>query len=294
MRRRHAGDSVRARSRRRYRVARAVHADGADAGARHCRRLGRRSSASRWRSARFSPGSSSDDPTTACAPRRKRCRCAMRSPCCSSWRSACCCRRPTFSKRPASSLATLAVVMIGKPLVALVIVRVLGYPFKVALAIAVALAQIGEFSFILSSIGTELGILPPEATNTLVAVVDRLDRSQSSSLSTGPARRELGRGAPAPVDAAESAPPRQGRRHACGPATADRFQPARRRRRIWPDRPHRRPAAARQRHRIGGDRAQYGDRAAASGERAPRQSTATRRSARRSRQRGPRMRGRSF
>ena len=71
---------------------------------------------------------------------------------------------------PALILSTLAVVMIGKPLIALLLVRVLGYPFKVALAIAVALAQIGEFSFILSSLGRELGILPPEATNTLVAV----------------------------------------------------------------------------------------------------------------------------
>ena len=71
---------------------------------------------------------------------------------------------------PGLILATLAVVMLGKPLIALVVVRMLGYPFKVALSIAVALAQIGEFSFILSSIGTDLGILPPEATNALVAV----------------------------------------------------------------------------------------------------------------------------
>jgi CPA2 family monovalent cation:H+ antiporter-2 len=70
---------------------------------------------------------------------------------------------------PGIVLATLGVVMIGKPLIALVIVRMLGYPFKVSLAIAVALAQIGEFSFILSSLGRELGILPVEATNTLVA-----------------------------------------------------------------------------------------------------------------------------
>jgi monovalent cation:H+ antiporter-2, CPA2 family len=70
---------------------------------------------------------------------------------------------------PGLILGTLAVVMLGKPLVALVIVRMLGYPFKVSLAIAVALAQIGEFSFILSSLGRELNILPPEATNTLVA-----------------------------------------------------------------------------------------------------------------------------
>ncbi|HEY0284903.1 MAG TPA: cation:proton antiporter [Vicinamibacterales bacterium] len=71
---------------------------------------------------------------------------------------------------PGLILATLSVVMLGKPLIALVVVRLLGYPFRVALAIAVALAQIGEFSFILSSIGKDLGILPPEATNTLVAV----------------------------------------------------------------------------------------------------------------------------
>jgi CPA2 family monovalent cation:H+ antiporter-2 len=70
---------------------------------------------------------------------------------------------------PGVIIATLAVVMIGKPLVAIVIVRLLGYPFKVALSIAVALSQIGEFSFILSSLGRELGILPVEATHTVVA-----------------------------------------------------------------------------------------------------------------------------
>ena len=34
---------------------------------------------------------------------------------------------------------------------------------------AVALAQIGEFSFILATLGRELGLLTHEATNTLVA-----------------------------------------------------------------------------------------------------------------------------
>jgi CPA2 family monovalent cation:H+ antiporter-2 len=71
---------------------------------------------------------------------------------------------------PTLLLATLAVVMIGKPLVALLIVRLLGYPFRAALSVAVALAQIGEFSFILSSLGRELGVLPDIATNTIVAV----------------------------------------------------------------------------------------------------------------------------
>jgi len=66
---------------------------------------------------------------------------------------------------PALIGATLAVVLIGKPLIALLIVRALRYPFRVALAVAIALAQIGEFSFILTSIGRDLGILTVEATN---------------------------------------------------------------------------------------------------------------------------------
>ena len=66
-------------------------------------------------------------------------------------------------------LSVLAVVMIGKPLAALAIVWLLRYPPKVALAVAVALAQIGEFSFMLATLGTTLGILPAAAMNVLVA-----------------------------------------------------------------------------------------------------------------------------
>lgn len=70
---------------------------------------------------------------------------------------------------PGLIAATLAVIMIGKPIITLVIVRLLGYPFKVSLAVGMATAQIGEFSFILSSLGRQLGILPAEAANTIVA-----------------------------------------------------------------------------------------------------------------------------
>jgi len=65
--------------------------------------------------------------------------------------------------------ATVAIVLVGKPLAALGIVLVLNYPLRVALAVAVALAQIGEFSFILATLGSELKILPEGAMNTLVA-----------------------------------------------------------------------------------------------------------------------------
>jgi CPA2 family monovalent cation:H+ antiporter-2 len=72
--------------------------------------------------------------------------------------------------QPLLVVGTLAVVMVGKPLVAILMVRLLRYPARVALAVAVALSQIGEFSFILASLGKELGILSEDASNVIVAV----------------------------------------------------------------------------------------------------------------------------
>jgi monovalent cation:H+ antiporter-2, CPA2 family len=66
-------------------------------------------------------------------------------------------------------LATLAVVLLGKPIAAAAIVLVMGYPVRVALAVAMALGQIGEFSFILAALGRSLKVLPAEATNAIVA-----------------------------------------------------------------------------------------------------------------------------
>ena len=65
-------------------------------------------------------------------------------------------------------LATLAIVLIGKPLAALAVVLVLKRPLRSALAVAIALAQIGEFSFILASLGVHLDILPATASNALI------------------------------------------------------------------------------------------------------------------------------
>lgn len=70
---------------------------------------------------------------------------------------------------PAIVVFTLVVVMIGKPLAAFGITAALGYPSRIALAVAAALGQIGEFSFILATLGQQLGILPDAATNGLVA-----------------------------------------------------------------------------------------------------------------------------
>jgi CPA2 family monovalent cation:H+ antiporter-2 len=69
---------------------------------------------------------------------------------------------------PGLVLATLAVVLVGKPLVAFLVVRLMQYPLRVSLAVSVALAQIGEFSFILAALGRELGVLTIGAMNTIV------------------------------------------------------------------------------------------------------------------------------
>jgi CPA2 family monovalent cation:H+ antiporter-2 len=76
---------------------------------------------------------------------------------------------PSFvAEAPGAVLATLGVVMVGKPLAALSLVLLLGYPVRAALVVAVALAQVGEFSFILAALGSSLGVLPAAATNALI------------------------------------------------------------------------------------------------------------------------------
>jgi CPA2 family monovalent cation:H+ antiporter-2 len=69
----------------------------------------------------------------------------------------------------ALTLGTLAVILVGKPIAAFAVVRLLRYPVKTGLSVAFALAQIGEFSFILAGLGRELGILPALAHQALVA-----------------------------------------------------------------------------------------------------------------------------
>ncbi len=72
-------------------------------------------------------------------------------------------------QQPLFLAAGLAIVLIGKPLAALAIVAVLGYPVRTALIVAVGLAQIGEFSFILSEVGRDHGLIDDRAHSLLVA-----------------------------------------------------------------------------------------------------------------------------
>ena len=67
-------------------------------------------------------------------------------------------------------LAALGLVVLVKPAIALVLVLALGHPLRAALTVAVGLAQIGEFSFILAGLGRDLGLLPASGESVILAV----------------------------------------------------------------------------------------------------------------------------
>jgi monovalent cation:H+ antiporter-2, CPA2 family len=68
----------------------------------------------------------------------------------------------------ALTLATLAVILAGKPIAALGVLLALRRPPSVAARVALSLSQIGEFSFILAALGEKVGVLPERATPALV------------------------------------------------------------------------------------------------------------------------------
>jgi CPA2 family monovalent cation:H+ antiporter-2 len=72
-------------------------------------------------------------------------------------------------QQPLHVLATVAVIVFGKWLAALVLVLLLRYPVRTALVVAAGLAQVGEFSFILAGLGMTLGLLPKEGQSLLLA-----------------------------------------------------------------------------------------------------------------------------
>jgi len=72
-------------------------------------------------------------------------------------------------EQPWPLLATVLIIVVGKSLAAFGIVRAFGHSNRTALTISASLAQIGEFSFILAGLGTELGILPVEGRDLILA-----------------------------------------------------------------------------------------------------------------------------
>jgi monovalent cation:H+ antiporter-2, CPA2 family len=76
---------------------------------------------------------------------------------------------PSFVlKNPGFILACLAVILLAKSLVACLVVLVLGYSVRTGLTVAIGLAQIGEFSFLLSQQAQALNLMPQEGFSVVV------------------------------------------------------------------------------------------------------------------------------
>ncbi len=103
-------------------------------------------------------------------------------------------------ERPLEVLATFGIIVVGKSLVVWSVVRAFGKSNLTALTIAASLAQIGEFSFVLASLGLSLRILPQDASDLILAgallsimagpvlfkILDRMHRRQDRHLDAHP------------------------------------------------------------------------------------------------------------
>jgi len=72
-------------------------------------------------------------------------------------------------REPLPVLGVVVIVLLGKSIGAFAIVRMFGRPTDVALTISTSLAQIGEFSFILAGLGVDLGLLPKDGRDLILA-----------------------------------------------------------------------------------------------------------------------------
>ena len=108
-------------------------------------------------------------------------------------------------RSPLLVAATFGIIVFGKSLAAFLIVRLFRHPNGTALIISASLAQIGEFSFILAALGSDLELLPQEgrdlilagailsilANPLLFAAIDRRREMQAEATDMKPAEDEL-------------------------------------------------------------------------------------------------------
>lgn len=74
-----------------------------------------------------------------------------------------------FIEQPWHVLATVLIIVFGKSIVAFGLVLAFRYPLNTALIVSASLAQIGEFSFILIGLSTQLGLFSGENQSIVLA-----------------------------------------------------------------------------------------------------------------------------
>jgi CPA2 family monovalent cation:H+ antiporter-2 len=77
--------------------------------------------------------------------------------------------RPAYIlEAPGTVAVTLAIILVAKPVIAGALIFLMRYPLGVAVPVALATAQIGEFSFILATAGQRLDVLDESVESLLV------------------------------------------------------------------------------------------------------------------------------
>ena len=69
---------------------------------------------------------------------------------------------------PGAAAMMIAVILFARPLLAFSLILLLRYPVRTALTVGLALAQIGEFSFVLGHLGSKLGVLSASGFDLIV------------------------------------------------------------------------------------------------------------------------------
>jgi len=112
------------------------------------------------------------------------------------------------TEEPLALLGTVAIIVVGKSVAAWLIVRAFRHSGATALTIAASLAQIGEFSFILATLGHELELIPADARDLILAgaIISILFNPLLFSLIDWIGHRWLPKGEMAPDDASHPAP----------------------------------------------------------------------------------------
>jgi CPA2 family monovalent cation:H+ antiporter-2 len=96
--------------------------------------------------------------------------------------------------QPVLVLAALLIVLVGKPVTAALVTWLMKYPLRTTLGVSVSLAQVGEFSFMLVTIGRALGVVPPEALDVVVVTaIISITLNPLAFKSIEPLTRRLGR-----------------------------------------------------------------------------------------------------
>jgi len=72
-------------------------------------------------------------------------------------------------REPLELAGVLALILVGKALIAVAVVLLMGYPFSTGIFVSAALAQVGEFSFILAGLGIAYNLMPPEGLSLILA-----------------------------------------------------------------------------------------------------------------------------